>query len=136
PLQPAVDRHLPGPLLQRLAVLAVQLRVGKREGAAGSRERKDCERKQTPHGKSLRRKSERSSTPAFSTASRPPSSRSTNATTPSTCSPSLRQRSIAFSVEAPVVTTSSTTTTWAGEGNPFLPSIHWWVPCPFGCLRA
>src|SRR3989442_15994756 len=71
-LQPAVERQLAGPLLQRLAVLTVELRVGKWQRPAGGGERNDRERKQTPHGKSPRRKSQRSPTPPLPPPPPPP----------------------------------------------------------------
>src|SRR5712664_1477671 len=140
-LQPAVQRHLPRPLRQHLAVLAFQLRFRERQRPAPDRRQGD-EQRETPenravvHGKSLLRNKDRSGTPAASTAARPPSSRSTRATTPRTSSSSLRHRSTALSVLAPVVTTSSSTHTRAPRGRPFFPSTHWLVPCPFGSLRT
>src|SRR5262249_53677037 len=134
-LEAGVERHRTRPLLQRLAVVALEVRVGKRQRPAARDEQRESAQ-EPPHGKSLRRKRVRSGTPAASTAARPPSSRSTSATTPSTRKPSLRTRSTAFSVLAPVVTTSSTTATAAPAGIDFFPSSHCAVPCPFGSLRT
>src|SRR5687768_15969649 len=72
--------------------------------------------------------------PALSSVSRPPSCRSTTAITPSTWPPSPSTALMASRAEAPVVSTSSTTTTAIPDSKH--PSIRLPVPWLFGCLRT
>src|SRR4051812_43239490 len=71
---------------------------------------------------------------ALSTAFRPDSSRSTRHITPTTSKPYSRAASIAWIVDAPVVQTSSTMTTFAPFSR--YPSIRCPVPCDFSDFRT
>ena len=73
--------------------------------------------------------------PPASIASPPPASRSRTLTTPTISSPSSRIRSIARTVEPPVVTTSSTTRHLV-PGSSSGPSTQRWRPCSLRSLRT
>ena len=85
--------------------------------------------------KSTRVKSETMGSPASRMACAPPSSRSISETTPTTCAPAMRRFSTAWSVECPVVTTSSRTTTGMPGTRDLSPSTSLFEPWFFASLR-